>query len=389
MKKKFFYVALMMGATFLTGCLGDDNKKNDPIDVTITEGVVVVNNGSSYNGIDGSMSFIDLRNDAIQQNVYKTANGASLGGTPNDAIVYGQKLYVVGSDENTVFVLNPKTFKEITKISTTDILGAEGGVNPRHLTAYGDKVYVSTYGGYVAEIDTLGFAMTRSFKVGSSPEGMAIGTSADGKTASLYVANSDYSYGNGSISTINLSTGSITEFKNEKIRNPQQILAAGDVLFVLDWGYYDKEDGGKQKEAGVYTVYNNEVTKTIPDATGMAGAGYTIITYNNPYGSTETTYTMYNTRYGTQSAFRLSEDSEYPIISPAAIALDPNNTGYLLIASRQLDPDTEYRYPSYALPGYVNLYSIQNGVGKFQKSYNVGIEPHKIEFSYGIATLQW
>ena len=105
MKKKFFYVALMMGATLLTGCLGDDNKKNDPIDVTITEGVVVVNNGSSYNGIDGSMSFIDLRNDAIQQNVYKTANGASLGGTPNDAIVYGQKLYVVGSDENTVFVL--------------------------------------------------------------------------------------------------------------------------------------------------------------------------------------------------------------------------------------------------------------------------------------------
>jgi YVTN family beta-propeller protein len=387
MKKKVLYVALMMGTTLLTGCLGDDNKKNDPIEVTITEGVVVVNNGSSYNGIDGSMSFIDLRNDAIQQNVYKTANGASLGGTPNDAIVYGQKLYVVGSDENTVFVLNPKTFKEITKISTTDILGAEGGVNPRHLMAYDGKVYVSTYGNYVAEIDTLGFTMTRSFKVGSAPEGMAISTSADGKTASLYVANSDYSYGNGSISTINLSTGSITEFKNEKIRNPQQILAAGDVLFVLDWGYYDYEDGGKQKEAGVYTVYNNEVTKTIPDATGMAGAGYTIITYSNPYGSTETTYTMYNTRYGTQSAFRLSEDSEYPIISPAAIALDPNNTGYLLIASRQKDPDTGY--PSYALPGYVNLYSIQNGVGKFQKSYSVGIEPHKIEFSYGIATLQW
>lgn len=388
MKKKqiVFSLALMTGATLLTGCLSDNNN-SEPIEITVTKGLVVVNNGSAYNGIDGSLSFVDLEKEVAQQNVYKTANGASLGGTPNDAIVYGQKLYVVGSDENTVFVLNPKTFKEITKISTTDILGAEGGVNPRHLTAYDGKVYVSTYGNYVAEIDTLGFTMTRSFKVGSSPEGMAIGTSADGKIATLYVANSDYSYGNGSISTINLSTGSITEFKNEKIRNPQQILAAGDVLFVLDWGYYDYDDGGKQKEAGVYTVYNNEVTKTIPDATGMAGAGYTIITYNNPYGSTETTYTMYNTRYGTQSAFRLSEDSEYPIISPAAIALDPNNTGYLLIASRQKDPDTGY--PSYALPGYVNLYSIQNGVGKFQKSYSVGIEPHKIEFSYGVATLQW
>ena len=64
-------------------------------------------------------------------------------------------------------VLNPKTFKEITKISTTALLGEAEGVNPRHMTAHGSKVYVSTYGGYVAEIDTVAFNMTRSFKVGS------------------------------------------------------------------------------------------------------------------------------------------------------------------------------------------------------------------------------
>ena len=152
MKKKqiVFSLALMTGATLLTGCLSDNNN-SEPIEITVTKGLVVVNNGSAYNGIDGSLSFVDLEKEVAQQNVYKTANGASLGGTPNDAIVYGQKLYVVGSDENTVFVLNPKTFKEITKISTTALLGEAEGVNPRHMTAYGSKVYVSTYGGYVAE----------------------------------------------------------------------------------------------------------------------------------------------------------------------------------------------------------------------------------------------
>lgn len=380
MKKKqiVFSLTLMMGATLLTGCLGDGNNNSDPIEITVTKGLVVVNNGSAYNGIDGSLSFVDLEKEVAQQNVYKTANGASLGGTPNDAIVYGQKLYVVGSDENTVFVLNPKTFKEITKISTTALLGEAEGVNPRHMTAYGSKVYVSTYGGYVAEIDTVAFNMTRSFKVGSVPEGLTIGLVGVSSTPMLYVANSDYGNGNGSISTVNLETGSITDFKHELIRNPQEILAASDVLYVLDWGYYD--ENWMQKEAGVYKIEGSEVKLVIPDATGMAGVKSTIVTFNSPYGGTETTYSIYNTRYGTLNTLSLTGDSERPIFSPAAIAID-YNTGNVMVASRPQDPDTGY--PSYAMPGYVNVYTVSGSTANYYKSFDVGVEPHKIEFSYG------
>ena len=95
MKKIVFGFALMMGATLLTGCVSD-SKNNEPYVVTVTEGLVVVNNGSSYNGIDGSLTFVDFLNNNAQQNVYKTANGASLGGTPNDVAVYGEKVYVEG-----------------------------------------------------------------------------------------------------------------------------------------------------------------------------------------------------------------------------------------------------------------------------------------------------
>ena len=379
MKKKqiVFSLALMTGATLLTGCLSDNNN-SEPIEITVTKGLVVVNNGSAYNGIDGSLSFVDLEKEVAQQNVYKTANGASLGGTPNDAIVYGQKLYVVGSDENTVFVLNPKTFKEITKISTTALLGEAEGVNPRHMTAYGSKVYVSTYGGYVAEIDTVAFNMTRSFKVGSVPEGLTIGLVGVSSTPMLYVANSDYGNGNGSISTVNLETSSITDFKHELIRNPQEILAASDVLYVLDWGYYD--ENWMQKEAGVYKIEGSEVKLVIPDATGMAGVKSTIVTFNSPYGGTETTYSIYNTRYGTLNTLSLTGDSERPIFSPAAIAID-YNTGNVMVASRPQDPDTGY--PSYAMPGYVNVYTVSGSTANYYKSFDVGVEPHKIEFSYG------
>lgn len=382
MKKHVFGFALMMGAILLTGCVSD-SKNNEPYVVTVTEGLVVVNNGSAYNGIDGSLTFVDFQNNIAQQNVYKTANGASLGGTPNDVVVYGEKVYVVGSDENTVFVLNRKTFKEISKISTTAILGEENGVTPRHITYYGGKVYVSTYGtnnGYVAEIDTTSFNMTRSFEVGSAPEGLRIGLSNDGNTATLYVANSDYGRcEKPSISIINLNSGAITEFKHEMIRNPQEILVSGDVYYVLDWGYYD--ENWMQKEAGVYAVSGGSVTKVVPDATGMAGAGRSLITFNYPYGSTAPTYSVYNVTYGSLTTLTLKGDSDHPINSPAAIAIDPN-TYTVMIASRPMDPDTGY--PSYAMPGFVNLYDSN---GQFMGSFNVGIEPYKIEFTYGTTTL--
>ena len=53
-----------------------------------------------------------------------------------------------------------------------------------------------------------------------------------------------------------------------------------------------------------------------------------------------------------------------------------------MIASRPMDPDTGY--PSYAMPGFVNLYDSN---GQFMGSFNVGIEPHKIDFTYGTSTL--
>lgn len=366
------FAVMMMGSALLTGCLSDNDSDSGSGDQTVivTEGALVVNNGSSYNGINGSLTYIDYKNDASRE------ININLGGTPNDVMVYGGKVYVTGSDENTVFVLDRKNFSLIKQISTVSEMGAEEGAMPRALEAWGSNVYVSTYGGYVGVIDTLKLSIGNMYPVGSYPEGMAVSESEDG-VPFLYVANSDYGNGNGSISTINLTSGSVSEFKNEKIKNPQKIAAGGGLLYVLDWGGYD--ENWNQTGAGVYVVSGSNVQQLIPDATGMAAGGYNILTFNAPYGSTTTTYSIYNALYGSVSSFHLSGDTSSPIFSPAAISIDPN-TGNVLIASRPKDPDTGY--PSYAMPGYVNVYKSN---GEFYKSYPVGVEPHAFAFTYTTA----
>ncbi len=394
MKKYLLSFAVMvMGSTLLTGCLGDDSKSSDiPTEVVVTKGVFIINNGSATNSIDGSLTYINYATTtpSAQQNVYQMVNGESLGGTANDVLVYGQKVYIVGYDENTIFVLDARNSQELKKVSTIDLLGEEDGKGPRRVEAFDGKVYFTTYGtgdkGCVAAIDTTSFALQKKYQVGSHPEGLTFGID-DKNAVSLYVANSDWSMGKGSISKIDMTSGSITNSEYDKVKNPQEIAVAGDVLYVLDYGHYDTGDY-TQHDAGVYKISNNTVSLVIPNATGMAAAGYLIYTFNDPFGSTAgPSYSVYDIRSSYPTTLNLFGDSSHPIVSPAAIAVDPM-TGNIFIASRQKDPDTGY--PSYAIPGFVNVYQgygINSNPGQFVESFQTGVEPHMIEFSYGTAKI--
>ena len=400
MKKFLLSLAVMtMGTTLLTGCLGDDSSDNTPTEYFLTKGVFIINNGSSYNSIDGSLTYIDYATmtPSARQNVYQMVNGKSLGGTPNDVLVYGQKVYIAGSDENTIFVLDARNSKELKKVSTTDLLGEADGKNPRRLAAYNGKVYFTTYGtgnkGYVAAIDTTKFdrndpiTFDAKYQVGSHPEGLAFGIDGT-NTVTLYVANSDWSMGNGSISKIDITSGNVTNTEFEKVKNPQEIAVAGDVLYVLDYGHYD--EAYNQTDAGVYKISGNSVSLVVPNATGMAAAGFYIYTFNDPFGGTTgPSYSVYDIRSNSTAKLNLSGDSDHPIVSPAAIAVDLN-TGNIFIASRQKDPDTGY--PAYAMPGFVNVYQgygLNANPGQFVESFQTGVEPHKIEFVHGTAKIQF
>lgn len=379
MKRKSFF--LLMSAALVIGfaaCSNDDVpvQEGDSNDIPaaytlITKGVFVVNSGTIYQSIDGSLTYFDYTTGLQSWDIYKMANGKSLGGDPSDVIVYGEKVYIVGSDENTIFILHVRTRREINQVSTTALLGDAEGKIPRRIVAYDGQVYFTTHGGYVAAIDTINFALQKKYQVGSAPEGLAFG---DRET--LYVANSDWGYGNGSISKIDITTGNVTEIKNDKLTFPREIVVAGDDLYVLNWGYFGDEL--QQFDAGVYRLRGNGAQMVVPNATGMAVAGYMIYTFNDPWGGTGPTYSTYDICSNHLSTLNLNGDATHRLVSPSAISVD-QNTGYIYIASRQLDPDTGR--PSDALPGFVNVY---DNTGQFLKSFDTGVEPHKIEFYYDL-----
>lgn len=390
--KKYYLSFLMMamGAVLVTSCLSDDNSdKNDSSTIVTTTGLYVINNGT-WNQNNGSMTYFDYEKLTATQ-VLQGAGG--LGDTPNDAYTKGDTIFVVGSTENTIFAIDKKNLNIIRQVSTTAEMGEAEGYNPRHITGYNNKLYFTTYGGYVGELDANSLSLTNKWKVGSAPEGIAIGgTSA---APILLVANSDYGYGNASVSKITISSGQVETITNEKIRNPQEILADENGFYFLDWGYYD--ENWNQKEAGLYYYVNSSksVSKIISDATGMGvglvylngyAVGYNIVTFNDPYGNTgKPTYTRFNSYFKTTDQLSLYGDTGMEIISPAAIAVDPV-TGNIVIASRSKDPDTGYT--SYTLPGYANMYSSE---GRYIENshFQTGIEPHMIGFTLGKVTINY
>ena len=364
---KHTVLALMMaGAAFFASC---ESKTEIPtMQIMVTKGAIVLNSGDVYNTIDGSITYIDFTTEQAQQNVFKYANGMSLGGSPDDVIVYDDKIYVAGSDENAVFVLNAKNFKLIQTISTTEQMGEPEGNCPKRLCAYDGKVYFSTRGGYVGVIDTQTLSIVNKYQVGPSPEGIAVGMT--GETPFLYVANSDEGLGQGSISVVNLLSGSASEWTNDRIAYPMDLFLANDGMYVLDGGVLD---GNMEMEnTGIYraALDGSNVTKVAKDARVMSAVGYNILYYHKSKDG-DSGYSVLDTRGGHTSDFSFQGDASSPIAQPGAMAIDPN-TGYILLASSPEGYDVD-------TPCHVNLYT---GDGQFVKSYPAGVCPKRIVFLY-------
>lgn len=365
----FIAIAAMCGTVF-TSCSDDDEPAPGPIiepnPTTVTDGVFILNAGNAYNNIDGSLTYISTEGD-VMKDAFASVNGRTLGGTPNDIIVHGGKVYIVSTDENTIEVIDKNTFQSIKQLSTTELMGTDKGKQPRHLTAGGQYVFVSTYDGYVAAIDTASYEAT-VYEAGSYPEGMIL----SGNT--LYVANSDYSYVvNASISAIHLQTGDATLYTDELITNPQSFAAIGNALYFLDWGSYDASYN--QTGAGIRKIENETITNVAP-ATLMAANPESGLIYiiNAPYTypATPVTYSVYDTKTGTTTKFIDGNDIE----SPAAIAVDPV-TGAVFITSYRMNADTGYA--DYNSDGYVRVYSPD---GTFVKEYETGVGPVTVAFNH-------
>lgn len=366
MKKYLLGLAvLLMGTAVMTSC---DPAKDYPetyLQVYST-GAYVVNSGNMRNKIESSLTAIDYASSTATQNVFKTANGRSLGNTANDGIVYGNKIYLAVDQSNTIEVIDKTTKKSIKQIKTTELLGNAEGAEPRHIIAGGGNVYFTTYGGYVAAVDTTDFALQKKWKVGSYPEGLVIGN------GNLYVANSNYGAGGGNISSINLANDNVETKNIEGVNNPTGIYYASGLLYVLDNQYYDAS----------WNAYGENSLRTVNFAEGksqkVADGNYAVcvtpgattrmnvvrpyfLVLNAPYGGTPSV-SVFVTGMTQPQAMTLSEMP----VSPCGIFADPLN-GHIFVLSYKMGDNG---YADYNGNGYVVEY---DSAGQKQHEYATGV----------------
>lgn len=368
MKKYLLGLAvLLMGTAVMTSCDPAEDYPETYLQVYST-GAYVVNSGNMYSNIESSLTAIDYASSTATQNVFKAANGRSLGNTANDGIVYGNKIYLAVDQSNTIEVIDKKTKQSIKQIKTTELLGNAEGAEPRHIIADGGKVYFTTYGGYVAAVDTTNFALADKYQVGSYPEGLAIGGS------NLYVANSNYGKGGGNISCINLSNDNVETKNIEGVNNPTGVYYASDVLYVLDNPVYGPApdyattgenalravsfaEGKSQKVAdGNYAVC---VTPGATTRMNVVRPYFYVL--NAPYGGTPSMSVLVA---GSTQA-QTMKLSEMPV-SPCGIFADPLNGHIFVLSYKMGDKGT----PDYNGNGYVVEY---DRAGQKQHEYETGV----------------
>lgn len=368
MKKYLLGLAvLLMGTAVMTSC-SDDNDGPETYLQEYSTGAYVVNSGNMGTKNESSLTAIDYASSTATQNVFKAANGRSLGDTANDGIVYGNKIYLAVDQSNTIEVIDKKTKRSIKQIKTTDLLGNAEGVEPRHIIADGGKVYFTTYGGYVAAVDTTSFALQKKWKVGSYPEGLVI---AHGN---IYVANSNYAAGGGNISCINLSNDNVETKNIEGVNNPTSIYYASNVLYVLDNPVYGPApdyaatgenalravsfaEGKSQKVADG----NYAVCVTPGATTRMDVVRPYFFVLNAPFGGTPSVSVFVAGTVQPQ-AMTLSEMP----VKPCGIFADPLN-GHIFVLSYRLGDKGN---PDYNGNGYVVEY---DRAGQKQHEYETGV----------------
>ena len=372
MKTKHFFLALLSAVvltTGLTSCHDDDNDSNIIKYKEIIVGdLLVINEGNYASKINGSMDYLSYGiNGTISHDMFKSATGRALGGTPNSAVLVGSNLFIACTDENVVEMLNVNTSQSVQiKVQA-----------PRELATDKDFVYVSSYDGTVSKISTTTFAVNAtSEKVGSYLEGIAV---QDGY---VYVCNAYDKYNDGSsmydtydykTNVVKLSAGDLHKVKDITVAaNPNSILSDGKNLYVNSWGnYYDVLPTVQKIDA------SDNVT-TLTSANWMAyykDKLYLIeqdTQYDENYTPTFThKYKTYDLTTNTESIFL--NDTEGSIFYPAAIGVDPIS-GEIFITSYVAG---EYGWGDYSANGYLMRYTND---GTFINKYETGVGPCTLVF---------
>jgi YVTN family beta-propeller protein len=229
MKNKWVQWALP-AMVLLTACSKDDETTTPSETIKPTVGAYVMSEGT-FSGNNARLSYYDNATGNVVTDFFKGKNNSDLGGLGNDAIIYGSKLYIIMNLTSNVTVTDAKTGTLLKRI---ELKNGTVSRQPRYAVGHNGKVYVTSYDGTVAVVDTSTLNATQFITVGANPEGIAV------RGNYLYVANSGglNAVPDSTVSVIDITTN--TEIKKIKVGvnpNKVEINSAGEV-FVSSYGNF-------------------------------------------------------------------------------------------------------------------------------------------------------
>ena len=349
-------------AVTFTACSDDDNTPKqiiDPVEPSVNvTGVYVLSQGNYYNGLNGDLTFYNTATGDYTNGLFETVNGRAFGGTANDALVYGSKLYIANTDENVLEVADAKTATSIKQIALS---GA------RRIVADGGNIYVTSfYGNNVAMIDTVELEIVRTVETGTYPEAMAI---QDGK---LYVANSGYGSGN-TVTKIDLASFT-AEATLTVPTNPVEIYSVHGQLFLQTSGQYKEDYSGYEVNPAVYAMDTDGTTALLAEATvTAAGLDYIYFIDNNYYKNEQTYGRILADDHSVEGVAFDHGGAAYP----CAMAINPQNNDIYITSYAEVDFGGGFYGADYNTPGICIRFSVDGAkLGQFP----VGISAGRIVF---------
>lgn len=347
------YSKLIIVALFFVACKKEDDDINDNnVLKTFQNGLLVLNEGL-FQQNNSTLSWLDFETGEIKNDVFLNQNDRFLGDTGNDIKCYGGKIYIVVNASSTIEVLDARTLKSIKQISMVYNGVAQ---QPRYIDFYQDKAYISSFDGYVNELDTSQLIISRRLAVGSNPEGINIASDM------AYVANSgglNFPDVDSTVYSIDLISFTVQDtFVVGK--NPGRVVAheSGNV-YVVKRGDY----GADPSELVRINTNNGEVTNT-----GILANG--IYCFENEM---LITYLDVSSQNPAIASFDLNSNS---IVENNII--DGSQIQALYGASRLSDGGIVCMDAmGYTNTGYLRFFSSN---GDLIKSVNVGLNPNNIIF---------
>lgn len=372
---KYAALALLVSVGF-TACSDDDPITPQPTPVRGEGGFYVINQGN-MGVLDGTLDFFSADGQTRTASIFQTANGQSLGDSPQKPVIYGSRLYIPVYSAGLVWVVNTTTSKIEASIKTNQpeaVCGAEG------------YLFIANNDGNVTRVDTTDFSKAETLAVGPNPAGL---TTTDGK---VYVSISDgYNYANGYVDgfkVAEIDAKTFTKTRDIKVgMNPGDITADnyGNV-FVVCRGDYGKiksaiykftpstsAEAADSLFAGSLIAVDNQQRTSRSEA--VLNTQLIVLNAVSDYSDwpnvkTVVTSALYNSVTGEKITDNFLAADNLPL-SPISVDINPTTHEVYVCSDATTGAD------QYTTPGCIMIYSAS---GSYLRTLTTGVHPFGVAF---------